>query len=158
MNSFRILLAANDPMLIESLSKALAQEHLETEVLIVRTRQALLEALERPGAPAGPAAIVLDLQATEIDGLAVLDEIRRDPAKPRVPVVTLAATAQDAERERCYELGANSYIRRPADADALTHALRHVAIFWTRVNEPPPGCGSRLPAPRPRPIPKTPAA
>ncbi len=60
-----------------------------------------------------PALAVLDVSMPKLDGLAVLREVREDPASADLPVIMLSALAQEADVERGYALGASRYVRKP---------------------------------------------
>src|SRR6185369_4019486 len=59
-----------------------------------------------------PRRVVLDLKMAPMDGLEVLDAMRRDVRTEAIPVVMLSATSEKAELDRCYEAGANSVVRK----------------------------------------------
>jgi CheY-like chemotaxis protein len=70
-----------------------------------------------------PAAAVLDVAMPELDGLAVLAELRRSPATLGLPVIVLSARAQEEDVARAYAAGASRYIRKPFSPRELVQAL-----------------------------------
>ncbi|GAA3957615.1 response regulator [Allohahella marinimesophila] len=77
-----------------------------------------------------PGIILLDLNMPRKDGISCLREIRRDPALSTIPIVILSTSSQAEEIERSYDLGANSYICKPADFEVLVDRIRHFAGYW----------------------------
>ena len=77
-----------------------------------------------------PTLVLLDLRLPKIDGMSVLQRIRRDPRTARVPVVVLTSSQDDEERAKTYDFGANGYLRKPVDVDALIKAVRYLNVEW----------------------------
>jgi two-component system response regulator len=50
-------------------------------------------------------------------------------------VVILTSSREKQDLERCYALGANSYVRKPVDSDAFMSAARQLGVYWLEVNE-----------------------
>jgi len=89
-------------------------------------------------APALPALILLDLKLPKIDGLQVLQAIR-DSEKTRIlPVVILTSSREEQDMVQGYNLGANSYVRKPVDYNEFVNAVSQLGVFWLLVNELPP--------------------
>ena len=87
-----------------------------------------------------PAVVLLDLKLPKIDGLEVLQQIRATPITRRLPVVILTSSREEQDLIRGYDLGANSYIRKPVDFEQFTHTIKELGIYWMVLNEPaPPG-------------------
>lgn len=77
-----------------------------------------------------PALILLDLKLPKIDGLEVLQRIRGDQSTVKVPVIVLTASQDDEQRARAFDFGANGYLRKPIDLDALIEAARYLSVVW----------------------------
>jgi CheY-like chemotaxis protein len=83
-----------------------------------------------------PDVVILDVMMPVMDGFAVLEAFRRDPRTAELPIVMLSAlTAEDVE-ERCIELGAAAYVRKPFRADDLLGALSTVLSVTDPVAAP----------------------
>src|SRR4029453_5069274 len=89
------------------------------------------------GARALPVFVLLDLQLPRLSGHEVLERIRKDPRTRLLPVVVLTSSREKEDLERCYALGANSYVRKPVDFDAFMRATRQLGSYWLEVNETP---------------------
>jgi CheY-like chemotaxis protein len=84
-----------------------------------------------------PFLILLDLRMAGLDGFDVLRWIRADPGLNRLLVVVLTSSNLQADVDRAYELGANSYLVKPLEFDEMTHLLQRFEIYWTEINRTP---------------------
>ena len=66
-----------------------------------------------------PDLIIVDLQMPFLDGLGVLQELRRDPRFASVPIVALTASAMQGDREKAIQAGFNEYITKPVNLRTL---------------------------------------
>lgn len=60
-----------------------------------------------------PELILLDINMPEMDGCAVLAELKKDPSTANIPVIILTAEADSDMELKCLELGAVDFIRKP---------------------------------------------
>lgn len=88
--------------------------------------------------PSMPALILLDLKLPRLDGLEVLRRVRADERTRRLPVVVLTSSKEEQDLIRSYNLGANSYIRKPVDFTQFTDAVKQLGLYWLVLNESPP--------------------
>ncbi len=86
-----------------------------------------------------PGAILLDLDLPGMNGKEVLFRIKGDPELRRIPVIVMTGNPAGAEVDRCYGLGANSFIRKPSDPETLYAAIRGFTEFWFGVASLPEG-------------------
>ena len=103
-----------------------------------------VEALERMHPPPGsnlrlPDLVLLDLKMPRLSGLQVLEELRKHERTRTLPVVVFTSSSEDRDLRRCYELGANAYVRKPVDFTQFSEAVARLGLFWLTVNEPPVG-------------------
>ncbi len=85
-----------------------------------------------------PQVILLDLKLPKIEGLEVLRRIREDASTRMLPVVVLTSSDEERDLIRSYQLGVNSYIRKPVKFDDFAEATRQLGMYWLVLNECPP--------------------
>jgi two-component system, response regulator len=79
-----------------------------------------------------PAVILLDL---ELGGMDALKRIRTDERTRLIPVVMLASSTEEDDMMRSYELGANSYVRKPPGSADFAEAVSRVGTYWVLLNQ-----------------------
>jgi two-component system response regulator len=84
-----------------------------------------------------PTVVILDLKLPKLDGLAVLKRIREHPQTRTLPVVVLTSSAEDSDLLATYDLGANSYVRKPVKMDDFARATTQLGLYWTIINLTP---------------------
>lgn len=82
-----------------------------------------------------PRVIFLDLKMPRLDGLQVLDKIKKDPAFKSIPVVILTSSAEDPDIKRSFELGANSYIVKPVEFENFAKTVSDLGLYWMVTNK-----------------------
>ena len=139
-----ILYAEDDPedrMLVED---AMEESRLVNEMHFVEDGEELMDYLYRRGKFANmsnaplPGLILLDLNMPKKDGREALKEIKADSHLRQIPVVIL--TTSRAEEDICltYDLGANSFISKPATFEALVQIMKTLGKYWFEIVELPP--------------------
>jgi len=71
-----------------------------------------------------PALILMDIQMPGMDGLEVMQHLRRDPTLANVPIIALTALAMTGDRDRCLAAGANEYLAKPVRLKQLATMIR----------------------------------
>ena len=84
-----------------------------------------------------PAVILLDLKLPKVDGLDVLRRIRADARTRLVRVVVLTSSNEPPDIQASYELGADSFVRKPVEFETYIEAVGLVGRYWAGLNEPP---------------------
>jgi CheY-like chemotaxis protein len=84
-----------------------------------------------------PVVVLLDLKLPKQTGFEVLEWLRNQPTLSRLPVVVLTSSAENSDVNRAYDLGANSYLVKPVDSDALVDMLKTVELYWLFSNTKP---------------------
>ena len=64
--------------------------------------------------------------------------LHADPRTRRLPVVILTSSREEQDVAASYDLGVNSYIRKPVDFTQFAAAIEHLGLYWLVMNEPPP--------------------
>jgi two-component system, response regulator len=84
-----------------------------------------------------PRLILLDLKMPKLDGIQVLERIKSNEATKRIPVVVLTSSKENPDVEKCYDLGANSYIVKPVEFENFINAITTSGMYWMLLNQPP---------------------
>ena len=144
MKPKKIFLVEDNRDDIELTLLAFQKSNIANEVVVARDGVEALDYLFGIGSYAGrdvqdtPAVVLLDLKLPELDGLEVLQSIRSDERTRLLPVVILTSSREEQDLFNGYDLGCNSYIRKPVDFLQFTEAIRQLGIYWILWNEPPP--------------------
>ena len=145
MNSEKVILLIEDnPSDVDLTRRALDKGHVANELIVAEDGEEALDYLWGAGVHAGrdvsdqPALTLLDLKLPKIPGLEVLRRIRSDPRTRRIPVVILTSSKEEQDVAAGYDLGINSYIRKPVDFKQFAHCIEQLGLYWLVLNEPPP--------------------
>ncbi len=84
-----------------------------------------------------PKVILLDLKMPKMDGLEVLERIKANDLTKKIPVVILTSSKENPDIQKCYALGANSYLVKPVDFAGFMDAVSHLGMYWVMLNQPP---------------------
>jgi len=139
-----ILLVEDNPSDVGLTQRALEKSHIVNELVVAEDGQEALNYLFSSDPLTGqkmnelPALILLDLKLPKLDGLQVLRQIRTDERTSRLPVVILTTSSEEDDIAQSYDLGANSYIRKPVDFKQFVEAIQHLGLYWLVINEPAP--------------------
>ena len=139
-----IFLVESDPNDEALILRELEKQSVVNEITVVRDGAEALDYLFVRGKYAPrepkdlPTVILLDLKLPKIDGLEVLRRIRADERTKLVPVVILTSSDEHKDMVESYNLGANSYVRKPVDFEQFKMAVRERHLYWLLLNEPPP--------------------
>ncbi len=132
-----ILLVEDDPDHELLTIRALKKSNIANDVRVARDGAEAIDLLFGPDA-LKPQMILLDLKLPKIDGLEVLRRIRADEATRMLPVVVLTSSDEERDVVRSYQLGVNSYIRKPVNFNDFAEATRQLGMYWLVLNECPP--------------------
>lgn len=145
-----VLLVDDDPDDVDIALRALRREDLEVRVEVARDGGEALERLgvmaegegegEAPGSL--PRAVFLDLNMPRVDGWEVLERMRQHPPTRRLPVVVLSSSARREDIDRCYALGANSYLVKRFEAGRPGSYFADAVRYWAHANEVPACLGA----------------
>jgi CheY-like chemotaxis protein len=143
MSDKTILLVEDNPDDVTLTLRALKKNNLLNEVIVARDGVEALDYLFREGGYAGqalehlPELILLDLKLPKVDGLEVLKRIRASEFTKLLPVVILTSSNEQSDIISGYELGVNSYIRKPVDFEQFIEAVRQLGLYWLVLNQTP---------------------
>ena len=83
-----------------------------------------------------PVVVLLDLKLPMIDGLEVLKRMRSEEKTRYIPVVVLTSSSEESDIIKSYDLGANSFVRKPVKFAEFAEAVRHLGLYWLILNQP----------------------
>jgi two-component system, response regulator len=145
-----ILLAEDDPGHEAMLRRAVARSGVNCRVDVVHDGTEVIDYLfcigkfKDPRPQQQPDLILLDLKMPKMDGLQVLQVMRRVRGEDRIrfpPVVVLTSSDLDQDISEAYRWGAQSYIRKPLDFEDFTVAVRETLHYWLDLNQAVPANG-----------------
>jgi CheY-like chemotaxis protein len=140
-----ILLVEDNPDDEALTLRAMRKNNIANEIAVARDGAEALDYLFGTGAYTGrdsnriPGLILLDLNLPKLGGLEVLRRLRADQRTKLIPVVILTSSKEEQDMISGYELGCNSYVRKPVDFTQFVQAAGHLGMYWLVLNEPPPG-------------------
>lgn len=138
-----ILLVEDNEDDVELALHAFQKCRMDKDVVVVRDGEAALDYLFRQGdylerKSGDPMLILLDLNLPGVSGLEVLRRVKDDPSTRRVPVVVLTTSTEQMDIFGSYDLGANSYIRKPPELTSFNGIVDQLSAYWLVANTPPP--------------------
>ena len=132
-----ILLVEDDPDHELLTIRALKKSNIANDVRVARDGEEAINLLYGENA-IQPQVILLDLKLPKVDGLEVLRRIRTSDVTRMLPVVVLTSSDEERDVVRSYQLGVNSYIRKPVSFTDFAEATRQLGMYWLVLNECPP--------------------
>ncbi len=138
-----ILLVEDNPDDEELTMMALRQSKILNQVIIARDGVEALDYLFCTGSHAQrspcspPQLILLDLKLPKLNGLDVLAKIRADERLRFIPVVVMTSSSEEEDIILSYQMGANSYIRKPIEFHRFVDAVAQLGLYWLLINEIP---------------------
>lgn len=131
-----ILLVEDDPDHELLTIRALKKSNIANDIRVARDGEEAIDMLF--GADAiKPQVILLDLKLPKVEGLEVLRRIRESDLTRMLPVVVLTSSDEERDLVRSYQLGVNSYIRKPVNFTDFAEATRQLGMYWLVLNEAP---------------------
>ena len=119
---------------------ALRESHITTNILWLKDGAEAIELLFREPAAniiQGIKLVLLDLRLPRVNGLDVLPRIRSEHSTRRLPVVMLTSSMEESDLVQAYDLGTNSYLVKPVDADSFTQVVKEMGQYWMLLNKAP---------------------
>ena len=145
MNRNKIILLVEDNADdVELTLRAFRKGNVLNEIVVARDGVEALDYLLATGTHAGrvelsnPQVVLLDLKLPKIGGLDVLRRMRAEERTRRIPVVVLTSSNEERDVITSYNLGANSFVRKPVDFAQFVEAAQQLGMYWLVMNEPPP--------------------
>jgi CheY-like chemotaxis protein len=147
-----ILLAEDDPNDVLLIQRAFQKAGLRDVLKVVRDGEQAIDYLSGHGPYANrerfplPFLLLLDLKMPCIDGFEALQWIRAQPELKRLLVVVLTSSNLQADVDRAYDLGANSYLVKPVEFEEMVHMIQRFEAYWSEINRTPSAPAGAQPA------------
>ncbi len=138
-----ILLVEDNPHDAELTLRALRKSRVANNMMHLKDGAEVIDFLFARGLYEGrdvnnkPKVILLDLKMPKVDGIDVLRAIKESDLTKNIPVVILTSSKEHPDVEKCYTLGANSYIVKPVDFEGFMRAVSELGAYWLLINHPP---------------------
>ena len=144
LNTVELLLVEDNINDAELTIRELKKHHLANNLFHVKDGEEALDFLFATGKFANtrdvnhvPKVVLLDIQMPKVNGIEVLQQIKADERTKATPVVILTSSKEDPDIQKCYKLGANSYIVKPVNFERFAEAIKNLGFFWLLLNQPP---------------------
>ena len=137
-----ILLIEDNPDDVELTLYAFKKNNIANPVEVVRDGQEALDYLFYKGKYSNsthplPGLILLDLKLPKVDGIEILKKVKHDRRLKLIPVIVITSSEEDRDVIESYDLGVNSYIRKPVDFDQFVETVKNIGLYWLLLNKPP---------------------
>jgi two-component system response regulator len=140
----RILLVEDNPRDVELTRRALQKANVSNGIRVVEDGVEALNFFFGEDGKSGcadeecPVVVLLDLKLPKVDGLEVLRQMRANEKTKRIPVVVLTSSSEEKDIVASYDLGANSFVRKPVKFNDFAEAIRQLGLYWLILNQPAP--------------------
>lgn len=74
--------------------------------------------------------LLLDLNLPVMSGFEILESVRHDYTQGQLPVIVISTTIRDKDTQRCLELGANSFLKKPISYNELTSTAKQLGLAF----------------------------
>ena len=81
------------------------------------------------------AALLLDIQMPRMDGMAVIEEMKRRGWMPKIPVLIISGEYAVEVESRCFELGVSDFIHKPFESSIVRNRIRNTMELFSRRNQ-----------------------
>ncbi len=143
MENKTIWLIEDNPDDVELTIRAFKKNNLKNEIITLKDGGLAVDYINATGEFINrdinkkPAVILLDLKLPKVDGLEILKELRNSALYKYTPVVVLTSSLEENDLKSAYQLGANSYIRKPVDFNKFIDCSQQIGLYWLVLNELP---------------------
>jgi two-component system response regulator len=139
----KILLVEDNPNDVELTKRALQKAHTNSELIIAGDG---IEAVKYFFGEHGnngcliedlPAVVLLDLNLPRFNGFEVLRRMRAEKKTKQIPIIILTSSDEGKDIISSYDLGANSFVRKPVKFVEFAEVIRILDLYWLAINQAP---------------------
>ena len=125
----RIVIIEDNPADAKVLQLAIHQSDPNIEITVLSDGKAALDffTTEEPGSFD---IVILDLNLPIVSGFEILEHVKCDPALKAIPVLVLSGSSYQQDIERSLQLGANSYLCKPAGIEEVFEMGAEIVRYW----------------------------
>ncbi len=144
MDGKKILLVEDNPRDVELTTRALQKSNVSNGLKVVEDGVEALNFFFGEDGKSGcliddlPVVVLLDLKLPRVDGLEVLRRMRASEKTKLIPVVVLTSSNEESDLVASYDLGANSFVRKPVRFAHFAEAINQLGLYWLILNQPAP--------------------
>lgn len=138
-----VLLVEDNPRDAEMALRSFRKHHLANRVHWVKDGAEALEFMFREGDYAGRdpqhalKLVLLDIKMPKVDGIEVLRRLKSDARTRATPVVIMTSSSEERDVVESYRLGANGYVVKPVQFEALVETVAQLGLYWMLINRVP---------------------
>jgi two-component system, response regulator len=143
-NSVEVLLVEDSIDDAELTIRELKKNNLANNLFHVQDGEEALEFIFATGRYQGarnikspPKIVLLDIHMPKVNGIEVLTQIKANEHTKLMPVIILTSSKEDPDIQKCYQLGANSYIVKPVNFESFAEAIKSLGYYWLLLNQAP---------------------
>ena len=140
MTEMQILLVEDNEGDILLTLEAFKEMKVKSSVAVVKDGVEAIEFLKRQGQYADstmPHLILLDINMPKLNGIEVLDFIKKEARLKKIPVIMLTTSSSESDISECYEKSANCFITKPLDFGKFLNVVQAIESFWFTVAQLP---------------------
>lgn len=133
MDEIQILLVEDNEGDILLTLEAFKEMKVKNNVAVVKDGAEAIEFLKKQGESADktmPHLILLDINMPKLNGIEVLDFIKKNEKFRKIPVVMLTTSSSEADISECYDKSANCFITKPLDFEKFIDVIESIESFW----------------------------
>jgi two-component system, response regulator len=142
-NAVEVLLVEDNAVDAEITIRSLKKYNMANNLVHVKNGKEAVDFIFGTGTFAGardisfpPKVVLLDIQMPKMNGIEVLEKIKTDPRTRNIPVIILTSSKESPDIQKCYDLGANSYIVKPVNFESFAEAIKNLGFYWLLLNQP----------------------
>jgi CheY-like chemotaxis protein len=138
-----ILLVEDTRSDAEMTMRALKKNKIGNNIIHLKDGREALDFLFGIGEYAGrdvtkmPRVILMDLKMPRMDGIDTLRQLKANELTKMIPVVVLTSSKENPDIQKCYALGANSYIVKPVEFVDFIKVVSDLGLYWVLHNQSP---------------------
>jgi len=130
-----IMIVEDDPVDLMSIKRAFAELKITNDLVTVNSGQKAIDIIHAAEI-ARPTLVLLDLRMPGIDGLEVLETLRRSNSYGTVPVIILTTSNEERDKVATFKLGISGYMVKPVDYKQFVEVVRAIDLYWTLSQQP----------------------